>query len=106
MPGLETVPLPPSPLSPPLQLQYMPHGEAGPTYALQIGPSLRRQPVEERVTLMHQLRNVLISEEEEEQILSRRSSPPAAVAAAAVVYAGRHHSSLTAVKFASRRHSV
>jgi hypothetical protein len=51
MPGLETVP--PTPL--PSQLQYMPHGEAGQTYALQVGPSLRQQPVEERVTLLHQL---------------------------------------------------
>jgi hypothetical protein len=106
MPGLETVPPTPSPLPPPLQLQYMPHGEAGPTYALQVGPSLHRQPVEERVTLLHQLRNVLISETEEEQILTRRSSPPAAVAAAAVVYAGRRHSSPAAVKFAGRRHSI
>jgi hypothetical protein len=106
MPGLEIVPPTPSPLPPPLQLQYMPHGEAGPTYALQVGPSLLRQPVEERVTLLHQLRNDLISETEEEQILARRSSPPAAVAAAAVVYAGRRHSSPTAVKFARRRHSI
>jgi hypothetical protein len=65
MPGLETVSPTPSPLPPPLQLQYMPHGEAGPTYALQVCPSLRRQPVEEHVTLLHQLQNVLISEEEE-----------------------------------------
>jgi hypothetical protein len=106
MPGLETVLPMPSLLPRPLQLQYMPHGEAGPTYALQVGPSLHRQTVEERVTLLHQLQNVLISETEEEQILARRSSPPAAVAAAAVVYAGRRHSSPTAVKFARRRHSI
>jgi hypothetical protein len=106
MRGLETVPPTPSPPPPPLQLQYMPHGEAGPTYALQVGPSLHQQPVEERVTLLHQLQNVLISETEEEQILARRSSPPAAVAAAAVVYAGRRHSFPTAVKFAGRCHSV
>jgi hypothetical protein len=55
MPGLETVRPTPSPLPPPLQLQYMPHREAGPTYALQVGPSLRLQPVEERVTLLDQL---------------------------------------------------
>jgi hypothetical protein len=82
----------------------MPHGDAGPTYTLQVGPSLQQQPVEERVTLLHQLRNLLILEEEEEHILSRRTSPPAA--ATAVGYAGRRPSSPAAVKFAGRRHSV
>jgi hypothetical protein len=72
MPGLETVPPTPSPSLPLLQLQYMPDRAAGPTYALQVGPSLHRQPVEERLTLLHQLRNVLITENKEEQILVRR----------------------------------
>jgi hypothetical protein len=106
MPGLETVPPTPSPSSPPLQLQYMPDGAAGPTYALQVGPSLHRQPVEERLTLLHQLRNVLITENEEEQILARRSSPPAAAAPVAV-FAGCRHSSPAAVNvFTCRRHSI
>jgi hypothetical protein len=103
LPLLESVPPTPSPSLPPLQLQFIPHGDAGPTYAIQVGPSLRLQPVEQRVTLLHQLRNVLVSEEEEENILSRRTSPAAATA---VGYTGRRHSAPTAVKFAARRRSV
>jgi hypothetical protein len=102
LPLLESVPPTTSPSPPPLQLQYIPHGDAGPTYAIQVGPSLRLQPVEQRVTLLHQLRNVLVSEEEEEHILSRRTSP----AATAVGYTGRRHSSPAAVKFVGRRRSV
>jgi hypothetical protein len=34
---------PPSPQ--PLQLQYLPGGEAGPSYALQVGPTLHLQPL-------------------------------------------------------------
>jgi hypothetical protein len=79
LPLLESVPPTPSSSPPPLQLQYIPHGDAGPTYALQVGPSLHLQPVQQRLALLHQLRNVLISEGEEENILSRRSSPTAAV---------------------------
>jgi hypothetical protein len=102
LPLLESMPPTPSPSPPPLQLQFIPHGEAGPTYAIQVGPSLHLQPVEQRVALPHQLRNVLVSEEEEGHILSRRTSP----AAAAVRYTGRRHSAPTAVKFAGCRRSV
>jgi hypothetical protein len=45
---LESVPPTPSPSPPPLQLQYIPHGDAGPTYAIQVGHSLRLQPVEHK----------------------------------------------------------
>jgi hypothetical protein len=90
LPLLESVPRTPSPsLSPqPLQLQYIPEGDAGPTYALQVGPSLHLQRVQQRLALMHQLRNVLISEEEEVKIRSRRTvptppPPPPATAVAA-----------------------
>jgi hypothetical protein len=97
LPLLESVPRTPSPSSSPqpLQLQYIP-GDAGPTYALQVGPSLRLQPVQQRVALLHQLRNVLISEGEEEDILSRRTvaaapplPPPSATALAATQFTGR-----------------
>jgi hypothetical protein len=59
---------PPSspPSSPePLQLRYVTDGEAGPVYALQIGPSLRHQPLQQRLVLADQLREALISGEEE-----------------------------------------
>jgi hypothetical protein len=102
LPLLESVPPTPSPSPPPLQLPFIPHGDAGPTYAVQVGPSLRLQPVGQRVTLLHQLRNVLVSEEEEEDILSRRTSP----AATAVGYTGRRRSAPTAAKFAGCRRSV
>jgi hypothetical protein len=106
LPLLESVPPTPSPSPPPLQLQFIPHGGAGLTYAIQVGPSLHLQPVEQRLALLHQLRNVLVSEEEEGHILSRRTSP-AAAAAAAVGYSGRRHSAPTALKFAGcRRRSV
>jgi hypothetical protein len=57
LPLLESVPWTPSPSSSPqlLQLQYIPEGDAGPTYALQVPPSLRLQPVQQRVALLHQL---------------------------------------------------
>jgi hypothetical protein len=57
LPLLECVPWTPSPSSSPqlLQLQYIPEGDAGPTYALQVPPSLRLQPVQQRVALLHQL---------------------------------------------------
>jgi hypothetical protein len=54
---------PPSPE--PLQIQYVPDGEAGPTYALQVGPSLWLQPLQQRLVLASQLRAALISGEEE-----------------------------------------
>jgi hypothetical protein len=95
LPLLESVPPTPSPSPPPLQLQFILHGEAGLTYAIQVGILLHIQPVK-------QLRNVLVSEEEEGHILSRRTSP----VAAAVGYTGRRHSAPTAVKFAGRRRSV
>jgi hypothetical protein len=61
LPLLESVPVPSPSSSPqPLQLQYIPEGDAGPTYALQVGPSLHLQPVQQRLALVHQLRNVLI----------------------------------------------
>jgi hypothetical protein len=76
LPLLESVPPTPSPSPPPspppLQLQFIPHGDAGPTYAIQVGPSLRLQPVEQRVTVLHQLQNVLVLEEEEEHSHSRQ----------------------------------
>jgi hypothetical protein len=120
LPLLESVqPTPsPSPSPPPLQLHYIPHGEAGPTYALQVGPSHHLQPVEQRLALLHQLRNVLISEGEVENILSRRTSlaaatatsPAAATAVAAAVLGntGRRRSVPTVLGFAarSRRRSV
>jgi hypothetical protein len=54
---------PPSPE--PLQIQYVPDGEAGPTYALQVGPSLQLQPLQQRLVLAaDQLRHALISREE------------------------------------------
>jgi hypothetical protein len=59
---------PPSspPSSPePLQLRYVTDGESGPVYALQIGPSLRHQPLQQRLVLADQLREALISGEEE-----------------------------------------
>jgi hypothetical protein len=93
LPLLESVPRTPSPYSSPqpLQLQYIPEGDAGPTYALQVGPSLRLQPVQQRVALLHQLWNVLISEGEEEDILSRRTAPPPPppTAVAATQFSGR-----------------
>jgi hypothetical protein len=94
LPLLESVLPTPSSSPPPLQLQYLPHGDAGPTYTLQVGPSLHLQPVQQRVALLHQLRNVLISEGEEEDILSRRTSPAAAApspatAVAAARFTGR-----------------
>jgi hypothetical protein len=93
LPLLESLPRTPSPSSSPqpLQLQYIPEGDARPTYALQVGPSLRLQPVQQRVALLHQLRNVLISEGEEENILSRRTAPPPppATAIAATQFTGR-----------------
>jgi hypothetical protein len=49
LPLLESVPPTPSPSPPPLHLQFIPHGDAGPTYAIQVGPSLHLQPVEQRV---------------------------------------------------------
>jgi hypothetical protein len=59
-------PTPPPPPSPePLQIQYVSDGEAGPTYALQVGPSLRLQPLQQRLVLASQLREALISGEEE-----------------------------------------
>jgi hypothetical protein len=90
IPLLESVPPTPSsspPSPPPLQLHYIPHGDAGPTYALQVGPSLHLQPVQQRLALLHQLRNVLILEGEEENILSRRSSPAAAATSPATAVA-------------------
>jgi hypothetical protein len=57
--------LPPPPSPEPLQIQYVPDGEAGPTYALQVGPSLRLQPLQQRLVLASQLREALISGEEE-----------------------------------------
>jgi hypothetical protein len=57
---------PPSPE--PLQIQYVPDGEAGPTYALQVGPSLQLQPLQQRLVLAAQLRHALISTEEEEML--------------------------------------
>jgi hypothetical protein len=58
-------PSPPPPLPEPLQIQYVPDGEAGPTYALQVGPSLWLQPLQQRLVLASQLREALISGEEE-----------------------------------------
>jgi hypothetical protein len=59
-------PSPPPPPSPePLQIQYVPDGEAGPTYALQVGPFLRLQPLQHCLVLANQLREALISGEEE-----------------------------------------
>jgi hypothetical protein len=111
LPLLESVPPTPSSSPPPLQLQYIPHGDAGPTYALQVGPSLHLQPVQQRLALLHQLRNVLISEGEEESILSRRTSPAAvtatspATATVAAVFGntGRRCSAPTVLGFAARR---
>jgi hypothetical protein len=59
---------PPSspPSSPePLQLRYVTDGAAGPVYALQIGPSLRHQPLQQRLVLADQVREALISGDEE-----------------------------------------
>jgi hypothetical protein len=112
LPLLESVPSTPPSSPPPLQLQYIPDGDAGPTYALQVGPSLHLQPVQQRLALLHQLRNVLISEGEEENILSRRTSPAAvtaripATAAAARGNTGRRRrrcSAPTGLGFAARR---
>jgi hypothetical protein len=86
LPLLESVPPTPSSSPQPLQLQYILEGDVGPTYALQVGPSLRLQPVQQRVALLHQLRNVLISEGKEEDILSRRTAAAAAATAAASCY--------------------
>jgi hypothetical protein len=59
-------PSPPPPSSPePLQLRYVTDGEAGPVYALQVGPSLRLQPLQQRLVLASHLRAALISGEEE-----------------------------------------
>jgi hypothetical protein len=58
-------PSPPPPSPEPLQIQYVPDGEAGLTYALQVGPSLRLQPLQQRLVLASQLREALISGEEE-----------------------------------------
>jgi hypothetical protein len=59
-------PPPSSPPSPePIQLQYVTDGAAGPVYALQLGPSLRHQPLQQRLVLADQLREALISPEEE-----------------------------------------
>jgi hypothetical protein len=49
----------------PLQLRYVTDGESGPVYALQIGPSLRHQPLQQGLVLADQLREALISGEEE-----------------------------------------
>jgi hypothetical protein len=112
LPLLESVPPTPSPSpSPlPLQLQYIPHGEAGLTYALQVGSSLQLQTVEQRLALLHQLRNFLILEGQEENILSRRTSPAAATAFAAAVFGntGRRRSAPTVLGFSAcrRRRSV
>jgi hypothetical protein len=109
LPLLESVPPTPSSSPPPLQLQYIPHGDAGPTYALQVGPSLHLQPVQQRLALLHQLRNVLISEGEEENILSRRTSPAAVTARSPATVAavcrntGRRRSAPTVLGFAARR---
>jgi hypothetical protein len=111
MPLLESVPRTPSPQ--PLQLQYIPEGDAGPTYALQVGPSLHLQPVQQRVALLHQLRDVLISEGEEVDILSRRTAPlptpPPATAVAATQFFGlrccRRRSAPTVLGRAARRRS-
>jgi hypothetical protein len=113
LPLLESVPPTPSSSPPPLQLQYIPHGDAGPTYALQVGPSLHLQPVQQCVALLHQLRNVLIMEGEEEDILSRRTSPAAAATSPATAVAVarftgrrccRRCSAPTVLGFAARRH--
>jgi hypothetical protein len=105
LPLLEYVPPTPSPSLPPLQLQFIAHGEAGPTYAIQVGPSLHLQPIEQRLALLHQLRNVLVSEGEEEYILSRHTSPAAATAVSAAVFGntGRCCSAPTVLRFAGRR---
>jgi hypothetical protein len=112
LPLLESVQPTPSSSPPPLQLQYIPEGDAGPTYALQVGPSLHLQPVQQHAALLHQLRNVLILEGEEEDILSRRTSPaaaalPPATAVAATQFTGRrccrHRSAPTVLGFAARR---
>jgi hypothetical protein len=53
---------PPSspPSSPkPIHLQYVTDGAAGPVYALQLGPSLRHQPLQQRLVLADQLREAL-----------------------------------------------
>jgi hypothetical protein len=56
----------PSPPSPePIQLQYVRDGLAGPVYALQLGPSLRQQPLRQQLVLADQLRGALISPAEE-----------------------------------------
>jgi hypothetical protein len=112
LPLLESVPPTPSSSPPPLQLQDIPHGDAGPTYALQVGPSLHLQPVQQRLALLHQLRNVLISEGEEENILLRRTSPAAVTAtspatatdAAVCRNTGRRRSAPTVLVFAACRH--
>jgi hypothetical protein len=48
---------PPSPE--PIQLQYVTDGTAGPVYALQLGPSLQLQPLQQRLVLADQLREAL-----------------------------------------------
>jgi hypothetical protein len=53
LPLSESVPPTPSSYPQPLQLQYIPEGDAWATYALQVGPSLRLQPVQQRVALLH-----------------------------------------------------
>jgi hypothetical protein len=73
-------PSPPPPSSPePLQLRYVTDGEAGLVYALQVGPSLRLQPLQQRLVLASQLRAALISGEEElmlDDLNSRRTVSP------------------------------
>jgi hypothetical protein len=54
----------PPPSVEPLQIHYVPDGEAGPAYALQVGPSLQLQPLQQRLVLADQLRHALISTEE------------------------------------------
>jgi hypothetical protein len=86
---------PPSPSPQPLQLQYVPDGDAGPTYALQVGPSLHLQPLQQRLALAHQLRNVLILTEEEEMLdRNCRTVCIAAPAAAASCYCCGYHTVL------------
>jgi hypothetical protein len=96
-------PSPPSPSSPePLQIQYVPDGEAGPTYALQVGPSLWLQPLQQRLVLLNQLREAIISGEEELMLDEQRDgynfcrtvspsspSPPLRTAVATTQFYGR-----------------
>jgi hypothetical protein len=129
LPLLESVPSPSPPLqfrnpSPPpspepLQLQYVPDGDAGLTYALQVGPSLHLQPLQQHLVMAQQLRHVLITTEEEEMldrncrtVLPSPSPPPPppATAVAATQFFGcsgcRRRSAPTVLDARRRSRSV